>query len=81
MGLALCPTNEQAQNFQELITQAYDMKVMIVSYHDNSLGIVERKKDQAEFKRNVNFPQNSIEEAMSIHKAKVVRIMESLNGR
>jgi len=59
----------------------HDMKVTIAN-HRNSLSFVELKKDKVEFKRNIEFSNNSTKEAMSIFKVELVRIMgEAKTGR
>jgi len=63
--------------FQELATKAYDMEFTIANCHGTSFGFTELNKKKVEFKRNVEFSQNSTKEAMFVFEAKPVRI----NGR
>jgi len=60
------------QTFQEIATKALDMEVTIANHHGTSVGFSESKKDEAEFKRNVEFYKNSTKETMSFFKAEPV---------
>jgi len=75
VGLALCPTNEQVPDFQEVATKVHDIQLDIVNRRVNSFGFAESWKDIAEFKSNVVFSKNLTKEAMSNFKVELVPII------
>ena len=54
----------KSRTFQELVTKAHDMEVMIASHRGNSYYSSESKKDKVEFKKNVKFSKNVTKEVM-----------------
>jgi len=59
------------RTFQESVTKAHDMEVIIANHCDNSFSVIESKNDSPEFKKNAKFSTSLIKSTMTISKAPV----------
>jgi len=74
MGPSLCSPNEETTNLSSVNDQGHNMEVTTTNRHDNSFNVAELKKDRAEFKKSVKFSTSSTKEAMTVSRARPVRI-------
>jgi len=66
VGLTLCTTNEQTQDFPRVATKAHDMEMAIANRRGKASPTFEARNETGDLKKNFKSSKSSTKELMSV---------------